>query len=211
MGGSAGEVLAEGTIPVMEAGKGLSRRSLLKAAAASGALSHGEVGASDPRRLNGSVQIDLALNGARVPVTVEPRTTLLSVLREQVDLTGAKEVCGRGQCGACTVLIDGRPVYSCLTLAVDCPGREVTTVEGLGSPAALSPVQAAFCRRDAAMCGYCTPGLVVSTTACLDKYRGASLDTIKRELAGNLCRCGTYPHVFAAALEVAFRQREEDR
>ena len=114
-------------------------------------------------------------------------------------------MCDRGNCGACTVLLDGRPAYSCLTLAVDCVGREVTTVEGLGSPEDLSPVQAAYCKHDAAMCGFCTPGFVVATTACLDKHPGADLERIRHELSG------TYPHVFSAALEAARQQREEKR
>lgn len=132
---------------------------------------------------------------------VEPRTTLLSLLRHRIDppLTGAKEVCDRGNCGACSVMIDDQPAYACLTLAVDLAGREVRTVEGLGTLEDLHPVQAAFCEHDASMCGFCTPGFVVSTVACLEQEPEADPSRIREQLSGNLCRCGTYPHVFAAA------------
>jgi len=143
----------------------------------------------------------LAINGEERRLALEPRTTLLSALRTRLDppLTGAKEVCDRGACGACTVLLDGRPVYACMLLALDCVGAAITTVEGLGSPEALSPVQEAFCRRDALMCGFCTPGFVVSVTACLEREPRVDERTVRAACAGNLCRCGTYPHVFAAA------------
>ncbi|MEO0661410.1 MAG: (2Fe-2S)-binding protein, partial [Planctomycetota bacterium] len=132
---------------------------------------------------------------------VEPRTTLLSALRDRLEpaLTGTKIVCDMGSCGACTVLVDGKPTYSCLTLAAQCRGKEITTVEGFGSPEELSDVQDAFCEKDGMMCGFCTPGFVVATHAALDRKPDATLDEIKYELSGNLCRCGTYPHVFEAA------------
>jgi xanthine dehydrogenase YagT iron-sulfur-binding subunit len=151
--------------------------------------------------LSGEVQIKLAVNGTEHELTVEPRTTLLSALRHRTapPLTGTKEVCDRGNCGACTVLIDGRPVYSCLQLACTLEGRAITTVEGLGAPESMSAVQQAFCDKDGLMCGFCTPGFVVATTACLAKHPRADREIITRELAGNLCRCGTYPHVFDAA------------
>jgi len=140
----------------------------------------------------------LKVNGTPRTVTVEPRVTLLRALRNHVDLTGAKEVCDRGGCGACTVLLDGNPICSCLMLAADAVGHEVTTVEGLGSPEKMSPVQAAFVECDALQCGFCTPGLVVSSTALLAKNPSPSLDQIKEGLSGNLCRCGTYGRVFEA-------------
>jgi xanthine dehydrogenase YagT iron-sulfur-binding subunit len=194
----------------------LSRRSFLKGAG--GLSSVGAVGlgfAAQVRKaaaegtppaipaLSGPAEIELAVNGARRSVVAEPRTTLLSALRVHLDppLTGTKEVCDRGECGACTVLIDGKPAYACMLLAVDCVGRAITTVEGLGEPGLLSRVQRAFVERDALMCGFCTPGFVVSVTACLERNPRADLDEIKRACSGNLCRCGTYPHVFQAALE----------
>lgn len=186
-----------------------TRRSFLATAgavAAGGALSNAaselsDATAEDAKRLSGDVQVRLRINGEERTLTVEPRTTLLSALRNRVDppLTGSKEVCLRGNCGACTVMIDGRPAYSCLQLACTLEGREITTVEGLGEPGDLSPVQSAFCEKDALMCGFCTPGFVVATTACLAKHPDADRDQIVGELSGNLCRCGTYPHVFEAA------------
>jgi len=116
-------------------------------------------------------------------------------------LTGTKLVCDRGQCGACTVILDGRPAYACLLLAVDCRGHKVRTVEGLGEPGALSPLQDAFWKHDASMCGFCTPGFVMAIQACLERNPKATLDDIKAGCAGNTCRCGTQPQVFAAALE----------
>ena len=122
--------------------------------------------------------------------------------------TGTKEVCGTGSCGACTVLIDGQPAYSCLSLAATCSGRPITTVEGFGSADAMSDVQRSFCDKDGMMCGFCTPGFVVATHAALDRSPKASLDELKYELSGNFCRCGTYPHVFDAAQAV---QRDRAR
>lgn len=190
----------------------VSRRAFLKGAGgvfAAGGLLAAPASAARPRAprpdgpetLAGSVEIELDVNGEARRLRVEPRTTLLSALRTRLEppLTGAKEVCDRGNCGACTVLVDGRPVYACLQLAADLRGRRITTVEGLGAPESLSPVQQAFCDKDALMCGFCTPGFVVATTACLQRHPGADLETIRRELSGNLCRCGTYPHVFEAA------------
>jgi aerobic-type carbon monoxide dehydrogenase small subunit (CoxS/CutS family) len=147
----------------------------------------------------------LKVNGAAKTVTVEPRVTLLRALRNHLDLTGAKEVCDRGGCGACTVLLDGEPVCSCLMLAADAVGREITTVEGLGTPEKMSPVQAAFVECDALQCGFCTPGFVVASTAFLNKNKSPnpSLDEIKAGLAGNLCRCGTYGRVFEAVQKAA--------
>ena len=189
----------------------LSRRTFLKtagvgAAATSvvGALAESTAGAT----VLGPDAVDLSLkiNGAFKTVKAEPRITLLSVLRNQLDLTGAKLVCDRGGCGACTVLIDGEPVVSCLMLAADAVGHEITTVEGLGSPEKLSPVQAAFVECDALQCGFCTPGFVVTSTALLKKNPSPSLDQIKDGLSGNLCRCGTYGRVFEAVQKAAKAQ-----
>ncbi len=208
--------MAESSDPLDEPERALSRRGFLKGAggvAAGGALGRALADAAQegaresagPPRVAGEREAVLAINGEERRLALEPRTTLLSALRTRLDppLTGAKEVCDRGACGACTVLLDGRPVYACMLLALDCVGAAITTVEGLGSPEALSPVQEAFCRRDALMCGFCTPGFVVSVTACLEREPRVDERAVRAACAGNLCRCGTYPHVFEAALEAA--------
>jgi len=203
----------------------ISRRSFLKGAtqvAAAGGIigaapasERGAAVAPEVETLSGSSTVELLVNGKARSVEVEPRTTLLNALRTHMapPLTGTKEVCGTGSCGACTVLIDGQPAYSCLSLAVTCSGRPVTTVEGFGSADAMSDVQQSFCDKDGMMCGFCTPGFVVATHAALDRAPKASLDELKYELSGNFCRCGTYPHVFDAAQAVQKdRARgEEDR
>ena len=149
------------------------------------------------------VPLELTINGARVTVTVEPRVTLLRALRNHLGLTGAKEVCERGACGGCTVLFDGEPICACLMLALDAVGHEIVTVEGLGSPEKLSPVQAAFVECDALQCGFCTPGFVVASTALLRKHPDPTLEQIKADLSGNLCRCGTYSRIFVAVQQAA--------
>ncbi len=179
-----------------------SRRLFLKTAGA-GAAATTVVGSQPasaaPEVLGpGAVPLTLKVNGAARSLTVEPRVTLLRALRNHLDLTGAKEVCDRGACGACTVLMDGKPVCSCLMLAADAQGREITTVEGLGSPEAMSPVQKAFVACDALQCGFCTPGFVVSATALLAANPSPDLAQVKAGLAGNLCRCGTYGRIFEA-------------
>ena len=151
----------------------------------------------------GAVQIELRINGAARKVKVEPRTTLLSALRDRLDMTGSKQVCDRGACGGCTVLLDGRPVDACMMLALDARGREIRTIEGLAKGSELDPVQKAFVDSDALMCGYCTPGMVMSVRALLDANPSPTIDDVKRATAGNLCRCGTYPKVFEAALAAA--------
>jgi xanthine dehydrogenase YagT iron-sulfur-binding subunit len=155
--------------------------------------------------LAGEVEIELSINGVRRKLKVEPRTTLLDALRNRIDppLTGAKLVCDRGNCGACSMIVGGRLVYGCLQLAVDARGKEVRTVEGLQKGDELSAVQRAFCEKDASMCGFCTPGFVMAITHCLENHPKADLERIKAACAGNLCRCGTQPHVFEAALSVA--------
>jgi len=149
------------------------------------------------------VPLALKVNGAARTVSVEPRVTLLRALRNHLDLTGAKEICDRGSCGGCTVLYDGKPIASCLMLAADAVGHEITTVEGLGSPEKMSAVQAAFVEADALQCGFCTPGFVVASTALLRRNPNPTLDEVKEGLAGNLCRCGTYSRVFEAVLKAA--------
>jgi aerobic-type carbon monoxide dehydrogenase small subunit (CoxS/CutS family) len=151
----------------------------------------------------GPVPLTLNINGQDRKVTAEPRTTLLNVLRNDLDLTGTKLVCDRGSCGACTVMVDGKTAYSCMMLAVDAAGKKITTVEGLAPSGGLDPVQAAFVEKDALMCGFCTPGFVMSVRALLNKIKKPTLDEVKEACSGNICRCGTYPRVFEAALAAA--------
>ncbi|MBC7234676.1 MAG: (2Fe-2S)-binding protein [Chloroflexi bacterium] len=153
----------------------------------------------------GQVLVLFRVNGRPVSVSVEPRRTLLSVLREELGLTGAKLGCGYGTCGACTVMVDGQTVYGCLTLAIDCQGREVRTVEGLGEGEKLHPVQAAFIEYDGYQCGFCTPGQVMSAVALLDANPRPTPEDVRREMAGNLCRCGAYPNILRAVLAAAER------
>lgn len=151
----------------------------------------------------GAVDVAFEVNGRRASVHVPPHRTLLDALREELGLTGAKKVCDEGTCGACTVLVDGRPVYSCMTLAVACEGRSVETVEGLARDGELHPVQQAFIAADAFQCGFCTPGQVMSVVALLRQRPAPTADDVKRAVAGNLCRCGAYPNIVTAALAAA--------
>lgn len=151
----------------------------------------------------GGIPINLNINGSSRKLTVEPRVTLLDALRNRLDLTGAKKVCDRGTCGACTVLVDGEPVYSCTMLAVEAQGRKVVTVEGLGSPEKLSEVQKAFIDHDAQQCGFCTPGFVVACSSFVRKNPKASLEDVRSGLGGNLCRCGTYAGMVLAVADAA--------
>jgi len=206
-----------GSPPEDGAGAGrFSRRTFLKTAGV-GAAATGIVGGFAEAAAGATVlgpdavRLSLKVNGALQTVSVEPRVTLLSALRNHLDLTGAKDVCDRGSCGACTVLLDGEPVVSCLMLAADAVGHEVTTVEGLGSPEKMSPVQAAFVECDALQCGFCTPGFVVASTALLRRNPSPSLEEVKDALAGNLCRCGTYGRVFEAVQKAARAQAAAGR
>ncbi len=160
---------------------------------------------SGARPAAGTINLVLKINGKNRNVTVEPRVTLLSALRNYLDppLIGPKLVCDAGTCGACTVLMDGKPVYSCLVLAVDAVNRDVTTVEGLGSPDKLSAVQSAFVQHDGLMCGFCTPGFVTTISAYLKQNPNPTVDQVREACKGNFCRCGTYPHIFEAALAAA--------
>src|SRR3954462_11748507 len=157
------------------------------------------------RSMDGVVDVSLDVNGRKRLAKVEPRTTLLNALRNHLDppVTGPKLVCDMGTCGACTVLMEGKPVYSCLVLAVDAVGSQITTVEGLGTPDAMNPVQAAFVEKDALMCGFCTPGFVTTISAYLKKNPSPTLAQVQEACKGNFCRCGTYPRVFEAALAAA--------
>ena len=154
--------------------------------------------------------ITLQVNGQAMTMQVEPRTTLLNALRNHADppVTGPKLVCDQGACGGCTVLLDGKTAYGCMQLAVDTIGKKIVTVEGLTGPnGELSPVQEAFVHRDAMMCGFCTPGFVTSATALLRSNPNPTHEEIQKGCAGNLCRCGTYPHIFEAVAEAAQKMR----
>ena len=196
-----------------KSGQGVSRRTFLRTvgvgAAATGlAGAAANVARAAPPVILGPdpVPLSLTVNGALHTVSVEPRVTLLRALRNHLGLTGAKEVCERGACGGCTVLFDGEPICACLMLAVDAVGHEITTVEGLGTPERMSPVQAAFVEADALQCGFCTPGFVVASTALLAKNPNPGLEEIKAGLSGNLCRCGTYSRIFEAVRTAAERK-----
>src|SRR4029079_2022942 len=142
----------------------------------------------------------LIVNGASHEVAAPDHERLLTTLRERLHLTGTKLVCGRGECGACTVLLDGSPAYSCLTLTAACDGREVTTIEGLARDGDLHPVQQAFVEHDALQCGFCTPGQILAAVALLDRHPRPSADDVRRGMSGNLCRCGAYPKILRAVL-----------
>jgi len=145
----------------------------------------------------------LIVNGAEHDVTPPSHETLLTTLRDRLDLTGTKLVCGRGECGACTVLLDGVSVYSCLTLTVACDDRPVTTIEGIDRGGELHPVQTAFIEHDALQCGFCTPGQILAAIALLGDNPNPSEDDVRRGMSGNLCRCGTYPKIVHAVISAA--------
>lgn len=189
----------------------VSRRAFLKGAgltaAGTAVLESGllaQTGNSGPRMIGPEpAMIDLKVNGTIKKVEVEPRTTLAQALRDALDMTGTKVVCDRGSCSACTVWLDGMPVNSCMTFALDVGPRSVTTIEGLSQGGQLHPVQAAFVEHDALQCGYCTPGMVMSCAALLARNPKPTLADVKQATSGNICRCGTYPKVFEATLAVA--------
>jgi len=149
----------------------------------------------------GAVPITLQINGKPVNLTVEPRVTLLDALRDRLDMTGAKKVCDRGNCGACTVIMAGKVVYACSVLAIDAQGKAIQTIEGLTSGDRLHPVQTAIVNNDGQQCGFCTPGFVMAAKAFLDRNPNPSYEQVKAGLSGNLCRCGTYVGLRKAVLE----------
>jgi xanthine dehydrogenase YagT iron-sulfur-binding subunit len=151
----------------------------------------------------GPITVELQVNGRALPLTVEPRTSLLDALREYAGLTGTKKGCDRGACGACTVHVDGRRVVSCLTLAARCQGKAVTTIEGLGADSQLNAVQAAFLHHDGFQCGYCTPGQIMSASALINEGHTGSDGEIREWMSGNICRCGAYPNIVAAIRDAA--------
>src|SRR6266436_6688009 len=191
----------------------VSRRSFLKTfgtTAAAAATAQVEVVAQELQKANadqaygpGAVPITLNVNGKALKIQVEPRVTLLEALRNHSNHTGAKEVCDRATCGACTVLLDGTPIYSCSKLAIEAQGHAITTVEGLATDGKLTTVQKAFVEGDALMCGYCTPGFVMSVTALLKKNPHPTADEVRTACSGNLCRCGTQARMLTATLKAA--------
>lgn len=195
-------------------GKGISRRGFLRGAGLTTvgtvALQTGVFGAT-PKEVTleekslgpDAVAIKLNVNGKSQSLAVEPRTTLANALRDNLKLTGTKLVCERGACSACTVWVDGKPVNSCLVLAVEVVGKKITTIEGLAKGDELHPVQQAFIDYDASQCGFCTPGMIMTATHFLQKHPKPSLEDVKIALRGNLCRCGTQPNVFKATLAAA--------
>ena len=193
----------------------MSRRGFFKGAglsAASVALLDGGLGVpataadlvSEPQVLGpGAVPLSLSINGRTLPVRVDPGTTLADVLRLSLGLTGTKIGCDRGACSACTVWVDGEVVTSCMTLAFDVRGKQVTTIEGLAPGEKLHPVQQAFVDHDALQCGFCTPGMVMSCAALVERDPNCTLEDVKTAVSGHLCRCGTYPNIFKATLAAA--------
>ena len=195
---------------VGEKGEGISRRNFLKVSGISltvplvlGPKIVKAAGAEVKVYGPGKMPISLSINGKSYTANVEPRVTLLEALRNDLDITGAKRVCDRATCGACTMILDGKPVYSCSVLAVEAQGKKITTVEGLMQGEKLHPVQQAFVDNDAQQCGFCTPGFVVACKAFLDKNPNPTPEQVKKGLGGNLCRCGTYMGVRAAVLQAA--------
>jgi xanthine dehydrogenase YagT iron-sulfur-binding subunit len=190
---------------------GVSRRDFLKisgiAAAAVPLVTAPETvmaaGEKVPVYGPGKVPIELSVNGKKHAVQLEPRVTLLDALRDHLDITGPKRVCDKAECGACTVLMDDKPVYACSMLAIEAQGHQITTVEALMQGSKLHPVQQAFVEHDASQCGFCTPGFVVASKAFLDKHSSPTPEDIRRGLSGNLCRCGTYAGIREALAQAA--------
>ena len=189
----------------------VSRRDFLKSAGVGGlatAVSAAAVSETDAQTGPAAVgprevPVTLLVNGKRVDLRIEPRVTLLDALRTRADLTGNKRVCDRGSCGACTMIVDGRTVYSCSTLAIDVQGKQIRTVDGLSTGNTLHPVQQAFCDVDALMCGFCTPGFVMAATALLETTPNPTPEQARKALDGNICRCGTFVRVMEATMKAA--------
>src|SRR6201988_2864713 len=194
----------------LEERSGVSRRDFLKistiAAAVpvvSGPKMVMAAGEQVPVQGPGKVPMTFNVNGKTYKASLEPRVTLLDALRDSLDITGAKRVCDKAECGACTVLLDGKAVYACSILAIEGQGKKITTVEALTESGQLHPIQEAFVDNDASQCGFCTPGFVVACKAMLDKHPDPTPEDLRRELSGNVCRCGTYAGVRAAIAQVA--------
>jgi len=201
---------------------GVTRRSFIQTlgvSAATGALTQAHSNAAEtveadagPTELGpDAFDIELRINGRPMRTRIDPATTLMEALRWHYRMTGTKEVCDRGACGGCSVLVDGTLIASCMMLAVDAMGTEIETVEGVADGEQLDAVQEAFIKHDALQCGYCTPGLIMATKALLDEHPRPTMEQIKHGLSGNLCRCGTYTNVFNAVLEASGQQPIMDR
>jgi xanthine dehydrogenase YagT iron-sulfur-binding subunit len=192
-------------------GVNISRRNFLKTTGVVGvaasvlAPAQPEAQAGPAAQGPGDVPVRLTVNGKAVDLMIEPRVTLLDALRMRADMTGNKRGCDRGTCGACTMLVDGRPVYSCSTLAIDVVGKQIRNVDGLASGNTLHPVQQAFCDKDALMCGFCTPGFIMASVGLLEKTPNPTPDQIRKGLDGNICRCGTFSRIFEAVSSVSAR------
>lgn len=189
-------------------GSGFSRRGFLQTAGATGSvigtgILTPEAEAQTAGVVAGETPITLTINGKTFKATVEPRMTLLDVMRNQLDLTAAKRVCDRGTCGACTVIVDGKAIYGCTMLAIDAQGHKIESLESLSNGNQRHPLIDAFVNNDAQQCGYCTPGFVMASKAFLDRTPNPSYEDVKAGLGGNLCRCGTYVGVRKAVLEAA--------
>jgi len=190
--------------------KNISRRKFLERVGTGvigGAVLPGVLTAEEKKKPSpphqGKVLLSLIVNGKTVGVVVEPRTTLAQVLRDHLNLTGAKVTCNQGECGACTVLLNGKAVYSCHMLALDASGKEVTTIEGLLNGEQLHPLQEAFIEQDGFQCGYCTPGQIMSAYALLLKHPRPTVEQVKEGMAGNLCRCSAYPNIVKSVMAAA--------
>jgi xanthine dehydrogenase YagT iron-sulfur-binding subunit len=193
--------------------KGISRRGFLSSVSAGAVVAVSlknaqEAPAQEIEATGRTVNINLLVNGSKRKILVEPRWTLAYVLREVLGLTGTKIGCERGECGACTVLIDGKPRYSCMTLAVEAEGQAITTVEGLLEGEKLSPVQQAFAEEDAFQCGFCTPGQIMAVEGLLRNNPNPTIDQIRTGVSGNLCRCGSYKNIFKAAAKASELRRQ---
>lgn len=165
---------------------------------------------TDAIRGPGKVTVSLEINGVPRDVVIEPRTTLLDALRHELSLTGTKRVCNHGACGACTVLLDGEAIYGCMTLAIACEGRSITTIEALSASGTLDPVQEAFIAEDGYQCGFCTPGQIMAAKSLLHTNPHPDADEIRRGMSGNLCRCGAYQKIFASVDRAARRANGGD-
>lgn len=184
--------------------KGLGAVAAATAARRADAVAE-ELNSLDAEKVHGpdAVPITLKINGQAKKFQLEPRVTLLDALRNVSDLTGAKEVCDRATCGACTILLDGTPVYSCMVLAIEAQGREITTVESLAKDGKMTKLQEEFVACDGLQCGFCTPGFLMSLTAMLKTNPNPTEADVRKACSGNLCRCGSYPHIFEAALKAS--------
>ena len=190
---------------------GFSRRTFLKTVGAggvaAGVLAPTLAGAQGVKAAGpGAVPIQLNINGRVHKLEVEPRVTLLDAVRNRLDITGVKRVCDRGACGACTMMLDGKLIYSCSTLAIEAQGKPIRTVESLAQGTVLHPVQQAFCDNDGLMCGFCTPGFVLAVAGLLEQNPKPTAEQARKALDGNICRCGTYKGVLAAALNTGGRR-----